>query len=413
MSRSRARWLRVLSLAVAMPFVAGCGLNVPKPAELPPPLVQVAHPIEREVTNYQIFTARTQAVESVDVKARVTGYLTKINFKDGDLVQAGDVLFEIDDRPYKADLDQAKGQVEFQQAALVKAQADYDIALNVRKENPVAISVQEVERRLGTRDEAKGGLAAAEGQLEQAELNYFWCRVTAPISGRIDRHYIDVGNLITKDTTSLTTIVSLKPIWAYFYVDQNTVLKVQKLVQQGKLRSARATEVNVQMSLTGGQDFSYNGVIDFVANQLDPNTGSIQVRAVFANEDNLMLAGLFGRIRVPVSEPHQALLVADEAIGVNQGENFVLVVNDDHVVEYRPVTTGQMFDGLREVLPYTTFTETAAGGQQSTRQVPVLKATDRILVNGLQRVRPGATVDPQLIDMQTLMAVKKPASTGN
>ncbi len=397
-------------LACAALTAAGCGAKHPPVVATPPTVVLVSQPIERNVTNYQVFTVRTQAVESVDVKARVTGYLTKIEFKDGDDVKEEEVLFQIDDRPYKASLDQAAANLEYAKASLIESQANYDIAAAVRKANAAAMSEQELNKRLGAKDEAAASVKQAEAALENAQLNYGWCKVTAPISGRANRHFVDVGNLVSQDVTTLTNIVSTKPIWAYFDVDQNTALDVQKLIAEGKMKSARESTVDVGMSLGEEQGFPIAGTIDFVSNQLDPNTGSLRARAVFPNEDGFIGAGLFGRIRVPISPPHDALLVIDRAVGTNQGQKFVLVVNDSNEVEYRAVDVGQIQDGLREVLRYRTITEPGAG-KDSTTEVEVLKPTDRVVVEGLQRVRPGTKVDPRLVDMLTLL-VEKPAGAG-
>jgi len=395
----------VAALSIA---VVGCSAKRPELVTPPPPVVMVAQPVERKVTDYQIFTVRTEAVESVDIKARVTGYLKEILFKDGSDVKAGDVLFNIDDRPYKAALDEAKANVAYAKAALVEAQANYDIGMNVRKANPAAISEQEINQRLGARDEAAASVLQAEASVESAQLNFDWCTVAAPIAGRIDRHLVDAGNLVSQDVTSLTNIVSIKPIWAYFDVDQNTALDVEKLIAQGKMKRVRESTVNVGMSLGEEQGFPIAGTIDFVGNQLDPNTGSLRVRAVFPNEDGIIGAGMFGRIRVPIGQPHDALLVLDQAVGTNQGQKFVLVVDDQDEVEYRAVDVGQVQDGLREVMAHREITEPATNGADKTSRVEVLGATDRIIVQGLQRVRPGATVNPKQVDMLTLLT--KPAA---
>jgi RND family efflux transporter MFP subunit len=421
--------LSIIALAAV-----GCDEKHPRVLATPPPVVEVALPVQRTVTDYQVFTARTQAVNSVDVKARVTGYLNKINYKDGDLVEEDKtVLFEIDDRPYKASLDQAKASLkvakaaldvakaslEVAQASLVKTQADYDYGVNVQKENPGAISQQEITKRLGARDESKGNIDKAKASileaqgtidkakatLENAQLYYDWCKVRAPISGRITRHLVDVGNLVSQDVTVLANIVSLKPIWAYFNVDQNTLQRVQNLVREGKLKAAREKEVPVEMGVGVGsdQDYPIRGVIDYISNQVDANTGTLQVRAFFPNDDLSLFAGLFARIRVPVSVPHPALLVADQAIGTNQGQRYLLVVNDKEEVEYRVVEVGQVFDGLREVLRFRKVPEPGAAGQDATKVVEVLSPTNRVIVMGLLRARPGDKVNAKVVDMQTFL----------
>jgi RND family efflux transporter MFP subunit len=407
-------------LATGFLATAGCDQKHPQAAETPPTVVLVSRPVERkDVTDYQVFTARTQAVQSVDVKARVSGFLTKILGKDGDDVKEGEVLFQIDDRPYKAALDQAqatlshaKASLDLAKAALVKAQAEYDIGLAVQKQEKGDISEQEVVKRLGARDEAKANIAVATASIGQAQaavdlaqLNYDWCKVTAPIGGRTTRHLVNAGDMVTQGVTVLDNIVSLKPVWAYFNVDQITALEVQRLMREGKIKVARKGEIPVGMSLGAASDetFPIAGIIDYVSNQLDPNTGSIQVRAVFPNEDETLVAGLFARIRVPIAAPHDALLVNDRAIGTDQGQRFVMVVNDKNEVEGRMVEVGQLHDGLREVYRFRTVTEPGPDGKTTARNVEVLKPTDWLVVDGLMRARPGNKVEPKHVDMQTLL----------
>jgi RND family efflux transporter MFP subunit len=421
--------LGIFPLAAAVLAMVGCDQKHPQVAATPPPVVQVALPVERTVTDYQVFTARTQAVESVNITARVTGYLIKYSFKDGDLVEKGNILFEIDDGPYTANLDLAKsdlavaraavnvaeGGLEVAKASLVKTQADYEIGLEVRKNNVGAISEQEITKRLGARDESKGnidkakasiveaksGVDKAKAALDKAQLYYDWCKVRAPTSGRITRHLVDAGNLVTQDVTVLANIVTLKPVWAYINVDQNTVQRVQELIGAGKVQAARKGEIPVSMGVgaSSEQSFPIAGVIDYVSNQLDPKTSTLQVRAVFPNKDESLVAGLFARIKVPVSAEHKALLVADSAIGTNQGQRFILVVNHQNEVEYRIVDVGQMHGGLREVKRFREVIDE----QGVPKQVEVLRTTDRLIVDGLQRVRPGVKVEPRQVNMTTLL----------
>ncbi len=413
--RTPCRSLRIhfVSLSVlAVSWASGCRDQKPEPMKLPPPAVEVAPPVKRDICDYQIFTARTQATQSVDVRPRVSGYLTKIDFKDGEDVNEGQVLFEIDDRPYAAALEQAKGQLEVAQASLLRTQAELEIGLNTQKNNPGAISRQDLTRRQGARDEARGQLEMAKGALDQAELNFGWCKVKAPITGRTNRHFVDIGNLITQGETTLTNIVSLKPIWAYFDVDENTVLRVQKLVAAGTMKSARANAVDVDMALGNTTDFNLSGVVDFISNQLDPNTGSIRCRAIFPNQNTSLVAGMFGRIRVPVSAMHAALLVRESAIGMQQGAHFVMVVDAEGTVEQRVVEVGAVHDDLREVMPTRIVVQDGPNGAPTSREVVVLAPTDRVIINGLQRVRTGMKVNPVPADMLTLQplaAASRPA----
>ena len=399
-SKLGALLLGALALAAA-----GCEHKEAKAVATPPPAVAVSQPVERMVTDYQVFTARTEAVQLVDLKPRITGYLTNILFKDGAEVKEGDVLFEIDDRPYKAALEQAKGALEYAQASLVKTQADYNINLALKKDNVGAVSQEDLNKSMGSRDEAKANIEQAKGSLEKAQLNYNWCKVRAPITGRANKHNIDVGGLASADVTILTNIVSIKPIWAYFDVDENSARRYELLVQKGVVKSFRTSDIPVTMGYSGESDFPVKGATNFVSNQVDPNTGSIRLRAVFPNENGALIAGMFGRIRVPTSAAHQALLVVDSAIGTNQGQRFVLVVNDKNEVEYHAVDVGQIHQGLREVMRFRTVMESDAQGQDVTKQVEVLKETDRVIVDGLQRVRPGVKVDPRTVDLVTLLPV--------
>jgi RND family efflux transporter MFP subunit len=396
----------LLGLVVAILTVAapGCDEKHPQVVATPPAVVDVSLPLEREVTDHQVFTARTQAVLSVDIKPRVTGYLTGILFNDGDIVQKDQVLFQIDDRPYKAALDLAKANLEFAKASLIKTQADYDIGLDVQKASKGAISEQELVKRLGARDESRASVDKAKADLDNAQLNYDWCKVTSPITGRANRHFLDVGNLIMQDNTTLTNVVSLKPTWAYIDVDQNTVLNVQKLVAQGKIKTVRDSKVPADMGLSNSTGFPFKGYIDFISNQVDPGTGTLRVRAVYPNDDGALAAGLFARVRVPIGALHKALLVTDRAVGIDQGQKYILVLSAKNEVEYRVVEVGQVHNGLREIKPYREITEPGPEGTDITKKVEVLQASDRVIVEGLQRVRPGMTVEPRTVDMLTLFS---------
>jgi RND family efflux transporter MFP subunit len=409
-----------LPLAATLLAAAGCDGKHPQAAETAPPVVLVSRPLERkDVTDYQVFTARTQAVQSVDIKARVSGFLTNILVKDGADVKEGAILFEIDDRPYKAALEQAKAtlsramaSLDVAKAALVKAQADYDIGISVQKQQKGAISDQEIVRRLGARDEAKGNvevatasIGQAQAALEMAQLNYDWCKVTSPLSGRSTRHLVNAGDMVSQGVTVLDNIVSLKPVWAYFNVDQKTAQQLQIQIREGKIKPAREGEFPVAMNLGVGNDeaFPVAGAIDYVSNQLDPSTGSIQVRAVFPNDDGTLVAGLFARIRVPISAPHDALLVNDRAIGTDQGQRFIVALNEKNEVERRMVEVGQVHDGLREVYRLRTIMEPGSDGKLVAKNVAVLKPTDWLVVEGLMRARAGDKVEPKHVDMQTLL----------
>jgi multidrug efflux system membrane fusion protein len=341
----------------------------------------------------------------VDIRPRVTGYLVKMPFREGADVKEGDVLFEIDERPYKATLDQARGEVERQKASLVKAQADYDIALAIQKENPKAISQQELAKRLGARDEAAGQLKANVAAEERAKLNYDWCKVTSPISGQVSKYYLTLGNLATQDATVLTTVVSHDPMYAYFDMDERTMLYIlRKIIGQAKEDALATKQVPVLMGLADEEGFPHKGYVDFANNKVDPSTGTITVRGVFANpvlensHRRLLRPGMFVRIRLPLGQPHPALLVAERALQSDQGQKYLLVIEQlsadgKGVVRYRRVKTGPLQDdGLRVI----------ESGE--------LKESDWVITRGLQMVRPKMEVMTEKAPMPVLnQADEKPA----
>jgi RND family efflux transporter MFP subunit len=342
----------------------------------------VSQAVECEVTDYADFTARTAAVESVEVRARVWGYLDKIHFKDGALVNKGDLLFEIDPRTYKAALDEAEGNLASLEARLKRLNADL-----ARYEKLVVKSVvsrEDYDKVAGDRAETAASREALVAAVERARLDLEYTQITAPISGRISRHVVTVGNLVQAGDqgggTLLTTIVSVDPIYAYFDVDEHTVLRVMQLIRQGKAKSARDGEAPLWLGLANEEGFPHRGTIDFVDNQVNPKTGTLRLRGVFPNADEALSPGYFARVRARIGFPHQAVLVSDRAVDSDQGQKVVYVVEDDNRVVSRPVRLGGLHEGLREV-------------------TEGLKPGEQVVVNGLQQVRPGMTVEPELVDM--------------
>jgi RND family efflux transporter MFP subunit len=358
-----------------------------RPTEAPatgPIPVMVSYPVEREVTDYADYTARTAAVDSVEVRAHVWGYLEKVNFKEGALVKKGDVLFELDARPYQALLNQAKAKV-----AQDEAQLKYDEAEYQRNRNLVAnkaVSQSDLDKTSAARGVDIANIAADNAAVASRQLDIEYTKVLAPISGRVSRYVVTVGNLIQSGDqnggTLLTTIVSVDPIYAYFDVDEYTVLRVRQLIREGKVKSARDVEWPVGLGLANEDGYPHQGVINFVDNQVNPKTGTLRLRGVFPNKDELLSPGYFARVRVPIGHPHPALLVSDRAFDTDQGQKIVYVVNDKNEVVSRPVRLGALQDGLREI-------------------TDGLKPGERVIVNGLQQVRPGITVEPKLVEMPT------------
>lgn len=353
----------------------------------PPPLeVSISQPVEEPVQESLEFTGRTSAVDSVKVHARVTGYITKVDFVEGARVNVGDLLFEIDPREYEAAVLRAEGQVERLRSQLARTQAE--VARNQALRPTGAASARELERAVADQGAVEGELKANQAQLQQAKLDLEFTRVTAPVAGRVSKAEVTTGNLVVVGATGgplLTTVVSLDPIYVDFDADERALIRFRKaaIARDGVStpENVRAATLPVFVGLADEPDFPHQGTIDFLDNQVDPSTGTIHVRAVLPNKDGLLTPGLFVRVRMPVSEPKPGLLVTDRAIGTDQDRKYVLVVNDRNVVEYRQVKLGGVHGGLRSVI------EGLAPG-------------DWVVVNGIQRARPGATVAPQKVSMR-------------
>jgi RND family efflux transporter MFP subunit len=362
---------------------AGC---VRKPAEVPaaaPPVIPVSHAVVRAVTDYADYTGRTDAVQSVSVRARVTGYLVKMPFEEGAEVKEGDLLFEIDPRPYQALVDQAQSQATLYQAQLKLARTTYE------RDNSIgttgAITQQQLDQDKAAVEEAQARIKVAEAALATARLNLTFTQVRAPISGRVSRYFYTLGNLVTQDQTLLTTIVSTDPMYAYFDVEERTFQRVVKGINAANGKS----DVPVLMALEGEEGFPHRGTLNFVNNQVNPATGTIAARGVFTNPRPAggawsLIPGMFVRIRLPLGQPHQANLVIDRAIGSDQGLKFVYVVGADNKVQYQRVKTGPLQeDGLRVI-------------------EEGLKPDDWVVVGGLQQLRPRAEIQPDPTAMPTL-----------
>ncbi len=347
----------------------------------PPVKVEIGTPTEKEVTDFQDFTGRLEAVESVEIRARVVGYLTKIAFDPsielGAEVKKDDPLFEIDERPYQNTLSAANAQLA--QATARQKTTAAELARTEELVAKKAATARDLERDVGQDAEATASIAVAKASIAQAELDLEFAKIKAPISGRISRSIPSEGDLITPSTGKLTSIVSVDPIHLYFDMDEPTLLTLQKRVREGKLDGPEMREIPLLLGLANDDGHPYRGKLDFIENQVDPNTGTIRVRGVFANPKpergaRPLAPGLFARVRLPLGEPHKAVLISERAIGRDQGQSFVYVVSADNEVVYRRVKLGAQHDGQRVI----------ADG---------LSAGERIVTNGLQRVRPGAKVE--------------------
>ncbi len=355
-----------------------CGCRGQAPPVPPRPVeVLVTLPVSRYVTDYEDFTGRTDAIDSVEIRARVGGYLDKINFLDGAIVKKGQVLFEIDPRPYQAMLNQAEAKVRMNEIELKYQEADFDRKAQLLQRN--AVSRDEYEKSLMARDSVQASLKSAKAEVERRKLDLEFTKVQAPVNGRISRRYVTQGNLVVADQTLLTTLVSENPIYAYFDVDERTLLRVRRLIQEGKVESAAGNEVPVLMGLADEEGFPHEGKVDFVDNKVDASTGTLRIRGVFANPKNLISPGMFVRIRLRVGQAHQAILVPERALGADQGQKFLYVVNDKDEIVYRSVKVGAIHDGQRVI-------------------EKGLAAGEKVVVNGLQRVRPGVPVSPKMVE---------------
>jgi multidrug efflux system membrane fusion protein len=367
----------ILALSILCEELSGCTKPPPPPAPAPPP-VTIAKPIKKEIIEWDEYTGRTDAVESVDVRPRVSGYIDNITFRAGDRVTKGDLLFVIDPRPYQAALDQANAQLRQAQANQLLQEANF--ARQDRLRQSGVIAKEDYDIALSNKNQAAAQVLSNSAAVELAKLNLTFTQIASPISGRISREQVTVGNLVQADSTLLTNIVSIDPIYAYFNVDERAVLKYQQLIRQGKIADARSASVPVYLQLENEKSFPHEGVIDFVNNQFNSSTGTLQVRGVFPNANAFLTPGAFVRVRVAGGPMHEAILVTDRAVGTDQGSKYVLALDDQNVVLVKPVELGPEVEGLRVV---------RSG----------LTGEEQIIVNGIVNARPGSKVSPQPGDM--------------
>jgi len=383
--RSKAAWLLSIGVLVAL---VGAGVywqqQAPDAAPaaataMPPPEVTVALPLQREIVEWDEYTGQFSAVDFVEVRARVSGYLQSIHFKDGQMVGQGDLLFVIDPRPFEIDLKSAKAQHDEWNARLDVANRQLERTAKLRKNNVVAAS--EYDERVSLVAEAKAGVAAAQAAIEAAELDLEFTRIAAPIAGRMGSHQVSEGNLVTGGasggTTMLATIVSLNPVYFDFDMSEAEFLAYQRAWASGRMLSTREDAVPVYARLFDEEHWSLRGSLHFVDNQVDRAAGTMRARAIFTNPDAFITPGQFGRLRLPGSEAYQAILVPDGAIVTDQSRKIILTVAADGTVVPKIVRLGPFHDEL---------------GLRIIREG--LEPTDRIVINGLMRARPGAKVTP-------------------
>ncbi|WOO40244.1 efflux RND transporter periplasmic adaptor subunit [Rubellicoccus peritrichatus] len=371
------RPLGISAIASTILLLNACSKEEQQAAPQALPVV-VATPIEERIIEYSEFTGRLEAVEMVEVRPRVNGYIQSIHFEEGEKVNQGDLLYVIDPAPFEAQVNRRQAQLEQEQAALSLAKANLDRA--ERLVDADAISKEEADIRRSEALQAAADVKAAEAELQIAKLDLGYTRVTAPINGIADRHQVTIGNLVSGEqanATLLTTIVPHDPIYAYYEVDERSFLRGVRQFLEGET-PGRGSDVSIPayLGLDDETGFPHEGEIDFASNQIDPDTATMTVRAIFENDDEFLTPGLFARIRVPASKEKDQLLIPEAAIGTDQTHLFVWVVRDDNTVEQRRIEIGPKHHNLRVV----------RNG---------LEPDDRIATAGIQFLQPGMLVDPQ------------------
>jgi len=370
-------FFRPIFTALVIVTLAGCGQEPQSQSQASAPTVTVATPLSRQITEWDEYTGRFQAVESVDIRARVSGYLESVHFTDGATVKKGDLLFVIDPRPFEAALAGAEAELIEAKTRLDLTEKDLRRAADLLKDGN--ISTQVFDSRKQERDAAAAGLKAAEAAARSARLNLSFTRVTAPVTGLISRHFVSVGNLVSGGTaasTLLTRINTIDPIYIYFDADEVAYLKYIRLDRAGVRPSSREAANPVRISLADEHDFPHVGRMDFVDNRVDPDTGTMRGRAIVPNPDQLMMPGMFARVKLIGKGPYKAILIPDTAITTDQTRRVVYIVDAENRVHARLVETGPLALGLRVI---------RSG----------LTTNDRVVINGLMRVRPGAKVSPE------------------
>jgi multidrug efflux system membrane fusion protein len=350
------------------------------------PLVTVAHVINERITEWDEFTGRLQAPETVLLVPRVSGYIDTIAFKEGALVNKGDLLFVIDDRSFTTEVARLKAELQNAKTAAQLAKSNYQRGKQLTAQR--AISAEVLDNRRAASQQSAASVASVEAALAHAQLDLSYTRITAPISGRVSFAQITAGNYVTAGQSQLTQIVSTDKMYAYFDVDEQTYLKYTQLASTGQRADARDENANpVYMALANEQDFSHIGSVDFVDNTINQQTGTIKIRASFANSDNRLIPGLFAHLKLVSSNSYQGILIDEKAVGTDLNHKYVLVVKD-HTLEYRSVTLGEKVNGLRLI---------TSG----------LSADDLVVINGLQKVRPNMQIESNVVEMTNQETLSK------
>ena len=377
MRRSGIRRCGLILLLLTAFIIAGCNQQ-PPPQAMPPPVVTVGKPVVKEIVEWDYYTAQTQAVDNVSIRPRVSGYIDKITFRAGSVVDQGELLFVIDPRPYQAALDQAQGQLRQAQAQQKLNDANLTRAEDLFQRHVIA--KQDYDNSVAQKNGSDAQVIAAQAAVESAQLNLGFTQITAPIRGQISRELVTLGNLVTSDQTELTTLVSIDPIYAYFNVDERAVMRYREARRTENATDVEQAKIPVDLQLEGETGFPHTGVIDFVNNTFDPSTGTLQVRGLFPNPTGFIIAGSFGTVRIAGTPKHEAVLVADRSIGTDQDQRYLIVVQPDGTAKYQRVIPGPLVDGLRVIREG-------------------LKGDESVVIEGVSKIRPNSKVMPQQADM--------------
>jgi RND family efflux transporter MFP subunit len=384
----------ILATFIALIILPGCSSQKNEYVDPPTPKVTVAKPLQKDMTDYLEFTGTTKGFEEVEVRARVSGFLESMHFTPGTIVQKGELLFVIDPKEYMANLSAAQAELQSANAQLKRAQIEYERALRLFKKKAGAET--EVVKWRGERDVARASVARAKAQEERALLDMSYTQVISPITGRVSRNLVDIGNLVGEgEPTLLTDVTSFDPMYAYFNLNERDLLRVMKLYREKieetghnpDTEPARNVDIPLFLGLANEQGYPHEGKFDFAESGVDPGTGTLQLRGIFPNPGSnpVLLPGLFARIRMPIAKLPGSLMVTERAIGSDQSGRYLMVVNRENVVEKRQIRIGQLDDGLRVI-------------------EEGLRPDDRVIVKGIQRARSGAKVDPQPVEMSSLTA---------
>lgn len=365
-------------IAILLATLAGCAPRN-QYAPPPPPVVDVAPPVKQDVTEYFEATGTTEPSAVVELRARINGYLKEIHFKDGQMVKQGDLLFVIEPEPFEVELKSAQANLRKTEATLKLAELDVERAQTLAGRG--ATTKQEVDTRIANRDSAAADEAAAEAAVRRAELDLDYTKIYAPLTGRIGRHLLDIGNLVQAELSILARIEAVDPIYVYFNISETDLLRFTEMRLAGTLPDIEKNPPTIMLGLQNEDGFPHQGHLDFAETSADAGTGTIVRRAIFPNTEGAIVGGLFAKLRAAIGPPQQRILVPERAIGTDQRGKYVLVVNGDDVVQQRPVKLGPVVNGLVVVL---------SG----------VEPNERVVVNGLLRARPGSKVTPKAVTIE-------------